>query len=169
MHDARLVRVGQTRADLFNQLQFSKDGQRRPQAEDVGESLAADVLHRDERQAIVFTNVVDGDDVRVAETTGGGGFARESIPELRRVEFRPELFDGHVPANPRVPGAIKSAHAPSTDQVNDLVPPEGPWNLHSCADTGDSKRCAPGPPALAPIILERNLTITGSAGTRSLA
>ena len=150
MDDAGLVRMRQTRADLFDQLHLPQHGQGRTQPQHVGKGFAADVLHRDEGQALVLTDVEDRDDIGVAETSGGGRLAREAVPKLRSVEFRSELFDGHVPADARVAGAIESAHPAPTDQVNDLVPPEGPWNLHSSASAGDSQRCAPGSPAVSP-------------------
>jgi len=91
----------------------------------------------------------------VAEAAGGSRLARKAVTELRRVEFGPELLDGDVPADARVAGAIKSAHATATDQVDDLVAPEGPWDLHKSANASDSRRLEPDSPAVSPIGLER--------------
>ena len=47
------------------------DDQRRTEADEVGERLAAHVLHGDERQAVLFADVVDRHDVGMTEATGG--------------------------------------------------------------------------------------------------
>ena len=41
-----------------------------------------------------------------------------------------ELLDRHETTNARITGAIESAHPATTDQVESLVAPDGPWNLH---------------------------------------
>ena len=122
------------------------DGERRPQAHEIGEGFAPHVLHRDERQAVVFADVVDGDDVGMTQAAGRGGFAGETIAKLRRVVAGPEQLDGDVTADARIARAIERTHPALTDQVDDLVAPEGSWNLHRSAELeGVSARSAWSP------------------------
>src|SRR5262245_51520686 len=62
-------------------------------ADKLGEVLALDVIHGEVGLAFEQADFVDGDDVRVLEKTGGGGFGAEALGGL----FSGELlnhFDG---------------------------------------------------------------------------
>ena len=51
--------------------------------DELPQRLARHVLHDDERHTLFFSNVVDGDDVRVVEGGGGSGLALEALQSLR--------------------------------------------------------------------------------------
>src|SRR5262249_8718550 len=124
MHDARLVRVREAGADFFDQLEFAIDRQRWTEPEDLDERLAAHVLHGDERKAVLFTDVVDRDDVRMAQASGGARLARKPIAELCRVEILLEHLDGHGATDARIPRTVERARAALGEEVEDFVAPD---------------------------------------------
>jgi hypothetical protein len=137
MHDIHFVRVREPRTNFFGQLHLAQDRERRPQADQIGERVAAHELHGDEGQTVVLADVVDRDDIGVTEDAGGAGLAREAVAKLGSIVARPEQLDGDVAADPGISRAVQGTHAALSDQVDDLVPPEGRWNLHKFDSEGD--------------------------------
>ena len=107
VHDAGLVGVREAGADLLHQLQLAH-GAERGRARDRRTSRP-DVLHGDERQPVFLADVVDGDDVRMAEAPGRAGLARKPVAEFRGVVLRPELLDGDVAANAGIARPVERA------------------------------------------------------------
>jgi hypothetical protein len=129
MRPRPLVRRSQT-----NIARTASNRKRWPQVQQVGECFAPNKLHRDKREAIVFTDVIDRDDVRMAQAARCGGFAGKAIADFKGIELWPELLDGDVAANTWITGSIERAHSATTDQFDDLVTPEASWNLHKPAN-----------------------------------
>ena len=80
------------------------------------ERRAVDQLHRDERHAVGFVDVVDRDDVRVVERRRGLRFPDEpgvAIGIRRRVGR--QHLDRERAAEARVHGAVHDAHAAAAD------------------------------------------------------
>ena len=78
MDEAFVVRVVETRAQVLHQGQLAHNRQVGPSTDHLAKRFALDVLHGDKRLALVLTNVVDGDDVRVLEPTGGASLSQEA-------------------------------------------------------------------------------------------
>ena len=76
-----------------------------------------DVLHRDERLAVLLADVEDRDDVGVAEAGDGTGLAVEALAEL--LHILPQQLDRDLALENRVPGEIQRAHPAASDAVDD--------------------------------------------------
>ena len=115
MDDALAMRVGQAGAELLDPLQPLGDRQRRLAPDDLAQRLAVDVLHRDERQAVVLVDVEDGDDVGMTERAGRLRLAREALARFGRIELLANELDRDEAADLRDPSrdrAIPSRPAP---------------------------------------------------------
>ncbi len=121
MHDAVLVRCGKRGRNLRRVLERLRRRHRTTSDQRV-EARAVDQLHRDERRAVVFVDLVDGDDVRMVERGGGARFLDEAaMPiDIGRGIGRQHL-DRHRPSEPRVVGGIDHAHAAASDLGVDAV------------------------------------------------
>ena len=118
--DPHLVRVAEPRAQLEDQFQPADQAQRRPAADDLAERLTVDVLHRDERLALVLADVVDGDDVGMGQARRRTGFAGEPLLDLV-VEDRQDL-DRDGPIEHRIAGQVEQPHAAFAKAIQDFVP-----------------------------------------------
>ena len=86
------------------------------------QALAADILHHDEVVPVGRLDLVNRDDVRVIE----GGRRLRLLHETAtaicvRHQVSGQDLDGHFAAQARVACAIHLAHAPSSDEGEDLV------------------------------------------------
>ena len=90
-------------------------------ANELGERLAADELHRDERPALEDAELVDRDDVGVGQPAGGARLALEALAHLLVVEALAEELDGDGAIEGRVPGQIHVAHPAALDEALDRV------------------------------------------------
>ena len=88
--------------------------------------FAGDQFHDDAVSALVFEDVVDGEDVGVAEGGGGLGFLMEAAAEVGvgGVGGGEEL-EGDVAVQFGVAGLIDNAHAAGTDLFEDLIVVDG--------------------------------------------
>ena len=78
-----VVRGGERRGRSGCRALPTSSARQRPAARDeLGERLAVDVLHRDERAAVVLADVVDAHDVRVREPRGEACLAQEARAQL---------------------------------------------------------------------------------------
>ena len=94
--------------------------------------LALEQFGYRERDAPLAPNIVDGQNVRMGERYNRPGFALET--RQRVGVFRDRLrqyLDSHLTPEPRVPGAIDSAHPTRPDGCRDLIRDE--------AKTGDQR------------------------------
>jgi hypothetical protein len=88
---------------------------------------ALHVLHGDVGLPRVLADVVDGDDVGMAEAAGGLGFAQEPHAVLRGVRgAQGQRLHGHPAVEPRVPRQVHGAHAAATEDAFDHVLPDRP-------------------------------------------
>src|SRR5205823_9891824 len=112
----------QPRAELLHELNLASERQLRAPSNQRGQRLALDVLHRDERLAVEFADVEDGDDVGVMQSSGRLRFAREALPDLRAVGGLAKQLDDDAPvADVRIAGEIEVAHPPVADRLDDLI------------------------------------------------
>jgi hypothetical protein len=121
--DGHLVREAEAVAQLVDDGQLARDTRLRVGPDDLGERLAVDVLHGDERLTIVLTDVEDGDDVRVPEAGNGAGFPVEALPQL--LHILAQQLDCDLALEDRVPGEVQRAHPAASDAVHDLKAPDG--------------------------------------------
>ncbi len=121
MHDAPLVRGRQR----FGQGQGEREELRERQparGDELGQAAPLDQLHGQEARARVLLDRVEGDDVGVVERRDGARFALQAGESLGRGgEVRGQELERHVPAEPRVAGAIDLAHATRAQGDEDLV------------------------------------------------
>jgi len=109
--------------DLDHQVELVFQGEGLPLGDHVLELLPVQELHDDEEPAVVFAQVVDRDDVGVAQRRAGLGLAVEARLQLvGGVAVAGDDLEGDMPAEPGVPGLVHGAHAPAADPFDDLVP-----------------------------------------------
>ena len=130
MHDATAMGLAQGFGNLDRIAQDFFGCQRpvsfsRRWCQPIRECLAFQVLHDQEVDAGVLTNVVEGADVRVIEARDGPGFALEALLQIRIVQrtMRQHL-DGDGAIEPRVAGPIDLSHSSCPDGSDDFVGPE---------------------------------------------
>src|SRR5215213_5561847 len=80
--DPAAVREARGAQDLLDQADRPARVQRRLLGDELLERAATHVLHRDVRRPVPLPAVVDGDDVGVLESRGGGRLAAEALHEL---------------------------------------------------------------------------------------
>ena len=84
--------------------------------------LTGDEFHDDERPAVQFADVVDGDDIRVIEMGGQPAsrsetFGRRSV----RGQLVGHELDSHQPAQPGVARPVDLSHAAGSKRADDLI------------------------------------------------
>ena len=83
------------------------------------------VLHRDERRAVVLVEVVDRDDVRMIEASGGLRLAAESREHDRRILalelVGADRLQRDDPLDHRIVGLVDHAHRSAAELAADLV------------------------------------------------
>ncbi len=122
MHQLHLVRVAGTGAQLLHPAELVGKGDGGLSSDEAGEGFTGHVLHHDERLRVVLAEVVDRDDIRVAQRRGSACLARESFAGVGQIEIASEHFDRDHAAEDGIVGHIHCAHAPATKFSLDLVP-----------------------------------------------
>jgi hypothetical protein len=111
-------RPGQ-RLDKFRRLGRGQ----RPAVEPAGDVAAAAELQREERQAVVFADLINLDDVGVLHAGEGLGFGLEPGQLPRgRVPAGQDHFQGDRPVQADLPRFVDHAHPAATEFAKDLVP-----------------------------------------------
>jgi hypothetical protein len=129
--DVEAVGVGQAVAELLEQPQLAGDGGRLLAADPHRQRLAVDVLHGDERLAVLFADVEDADDVLVLEDAGRVRLLHEAAPDLVVVDaFLEELDGDRAAADLGVAGPQEGAHPARSDRAEDLVATDRVGNCH---------------------------------------
>ena len=121
MDHARLVGVGQTRAQALHHLELAHERDRLAAPNQLRQRLAADELHRDERPALEDAELVDRDDVRMREAAGGAGLALEALAHLLVVEALAQELDRDGAIERGIAGEIDVAHPAALDEALDGV------------------------------------------------
>ena len=122
MNQAGLVRVGEATTHLFDEVQLPGKGEGCPPPNQLVQRLARDVLHGDVRAAVLVADVVNGDDVGVAQASRRPGLSRESVAGVLVLEIRAKHLDGDEPVNGGIEGQIEDTHAALADAVSNLIP-----------------------------------------------
>jgi hypothetical protein len=125
MNDTRVMSgveaVGDFDADFEEAFEFE-----RARGDQVFECRAVERFHGDEGAAIVFTNVVDGADIGMAQRACGAGFAFEAFERSWiACEIFGEKFEGDEATEASVFGFVNNAHATAAEFFDDAVMREG--------------------------------------------
>jgi hypothetical protein len=121
VHDPLTVRRGEAGGDL------DRDGDRasrrkRPGSEPASDRLTLEQLRDDIERAVVGADVVDGENVRVAQRADGLRLLLQPPDQIRVVRTRGgHDLDRHVTLQAIVPGSIHVAHPTRTQRADDLV------------------------------------------------
>ena len=114
-------RVGDFDADFEKAIEFE-----RAAGDDVLECRAVEKFHGDEGAAVIFTDVVDGADIRVIERGGGAGFTLEPIERLGIVsEIVGKKFESDEAAEASVFSFVDDAHSAAAEFFDDAVMRDG--------------------------------------------
>ena len=130
VHDAGLVRGGQSRGDVLREDQRLRRRQLAAIAQQVGEVLPLDVRHRDVLDAVDLPEVVDPHDVLVRDLPGQQQLALEAPLDLPRdlripVDFGADDLQRDGDAELGVPGLVNDAHAAGPElSQNAIARPE---------------------------------------------
>src|SRR5207302_10096769 len=85
-------------------------------------TLALDVLHDDERGAVVLDDVVDRRDVRMRDARGRARLVEDAEPPFAAAGERSQhALERNLPAEPRIAAEKHLAHAAAPDGVDDYV------------------------------------------------
>ena len=88
----------------------------------LGQRLPFEVLHDEEVDSILLTNVVEGTNVRMVECGHGAGFALEALATLRiRCNVREQDFDRDIATKASVSCSIDFSHSTRPNEREDLV------------------------------------------------
>ncbi len=134
MNDALLMRVVDGRRNFPEMTRRRSRGQGTA-ARDIRETLSFDEIHREVVLAFVFTDVVDGDDVRVAQAGRSFGLGAEAFHKRVAGEAPKEQhLHGNDAVQRDLPGAINDAHTPARDFVEQFVVSERPQAWRNLGD-----------------------------------
>ena len=121
MHDAGCVRFVQRAGNLRRDLQHLIKRQRTLLQAGV-ERLAFQILHDEERRAVLFADVVERADVRMVELGNRPRFTIEALAELAIGRQRhSQNFDRDSAIEAGVPRLVDLAHASRAEEALDFV------------------------------------------------
>ena len=115
----------------------SASGIHRTVADQVLQSVTVEVLHGDERLAVLFANVVDGADVGMVEGGRGLGLTPETLQSLAVLGhvFGQEL-ESHKAMQPGVLGLVDDTHPAAAQLLDDAIVRDGLAD-HECSEKGE--------------------------------
>ena len=108
-------------ANVHDEAEFLRKGQIRHAVDDFVEALAAQELHGDERRVAFMPELVDGDNVGVAQAAGGAGLrikALEVLGIFGEASGKGLERDGAV--DKRVAGLVHDTHRALADLTDDF-------------------------------------------------
>ena len=117
-------RVGsrEPRARLHAERRGLRCGQCPAPGDQLGERLPLDVLHRDERTAVVLTDVEDAHDVRVREPSRQTCLTEKAPPKILVArEVLGEPLQRHRPVELDVVSEVDGCHRAVTQRTNELI------------------------------------------------
>ena len=125
MEHALVVSRREPCAQLTGHLVRLGRGQRADAVEQRRQVLAVDELHRQEREALGFADVVDAAHVGVRDLAGVANLRSEPLERARHVQERTrQELDRDGLLELEVVGAIHHAHTPARQDSDDAVAPD---------------------------------------------
>ncbi len=119
MHDAAGVQRREGGEDVEDDRHGRGRIDRAP-PQPIGERLTLEQLHREEQLAVLFADLVNLADVRVAHARGRSSLAPETLARLRPFQARHRL-ERDEPVEALVPGGVDDTHAALADLAHDDV------------------------------------------------
>ena len=119
VHDAAAVQRRQRRQDRQLRRRRLGDGHG-PAGQPLGERLAVEQFHAEERLPLVFADVEQLADVRMADGSRGARLAKEALAHLRLRRAKDRL-DRDRPRQPVIPAFVDDTHPAATDFPDDAV------------------------------------------------
>jgi hypothetical protein len=93
--------------------------------QDGVERATRDILHRDVVQALLLTDIVDGNDGWVVEVRCGRGFALKTLDELLiQTELRSQYLERYLALEERIYGSVNTSHTAAAQLGANLVAPD---------------------------------------------
>ncbi len=123
MDDAFGMRGRQRRRQLPRHRQDGVERRLLP-LDDDREVFTFDVLHHEERAAVVLDHVVDDGDVGMRDARGRTRFVKNPRAQLGGGRRRDEAFQRDLPVQPRVVAEKHVAHAADAEPIEDHVRPD---------------------------------------------
>jgi hypothetical protein len=121
VHDSGPMRGCERIGDLHRDLQRLFE-RRRAALQPLLERLALEVLHHEEVDIILPSDVVEGADMRMIQSRDAAGFPFEALAQLtRRRHVRGKHLDGHGAIEPRIASAVDLSHAARAEQCDDFI------------------------------------------------
>ena len=120
--DAAAVSVAEAPHDLGDEVQRFPPVHLAPALHILLQGNAVDQLHDDVVDALGAGDIVNGDDIGMAELGDRKGFVPEAAAELgvlRQLTF--QYFDGHKPVKAMTLGLIDIGHAAGADQLQQFI------------------------------------------------
>ena len=121
VHEVRLVGVGQTRAQIFDELHAPGQRQRHLAADELGHGVAGHVFHRDVRTSLVRAVLVDRHDVRMRQLGDVARFFFKAPTQVVVVEAVAQQLDGHEPIESLVAREKHFSHAAGRNGLDHRV------------------------------------------------
>lgn len=123
--DHPLVVGGAEPASDLDGVVYGLAGRQRAGVEALAQRFALEQLDDDIRRALMGSEVVDRDEIRMAQHPRRPGFLLEAAQAVRVLgESGREHLDGNVAAQPGIARAVNLPHAARADQRDDLVRPQ---------------------------------------------
>ena len=98
------------------------NGPERPAREAVVQRLALEVLHDDERAAVLLADIEQRADVRMTQRGDRARFGLKSTSKVGPVgQITRQELDGHRPIQPRIARLVHLAHPARADERQDFV------------------------------------------------
>ena len=120
MHDSSLVSGGETGDDLHRQFDRPFGWQSLPGNRGV-QSVTLEEFGDDEWLAVVFADVVDGQDIRMVERSRGSRLVFEPAQAVGVAAHRiGQDLDRDVAVEPIVVGAVDQSHTALADFLDDM-------------------------------------------------
>jgi hypothetical protein len=115
--DAVSVRVVQRIGDP-NGCAQGKRQRERTVLEAPGECRSVDMLHHQEDGGAVFTDVMEGADIRMRDACDGAGFVPEAFDSwiVGRDQLAREELDGDDPLESRIASPVHFTHSPGAER-----------------------------------------------------
>ena len=121
MGDSGAMRAVERRSNFDRDLQGLVEWER-ASGEPNGQRGAVEILHNEKGRAMVFADVMQCTDMRMAELRDRAALADESRPEIRVVGERVgQDLDRNSPPQTGVAGCVDFAHAAGPDEGDDLI------------------------------------------------
>jgi hypothetical protein len=118
---ALVMRGSESGTDFSRCFEGFVGGEASDALEEASEILTVDILHRDERLAVHFADVVDAADIRVGDLAGDPHFGVEAFEYSLGDSGFGEEFEGDWLREGEIGGAVDLSHSSAAEESDDAV------------------------------------------------